>query len=123
MRISDWSSDVCSSYLIDAIDTIRDLLGVESVHAIGYCVAGTTLAATLALLTARDEAAKVRSATFFTAQVDFARAGELKLFVDDDQLKLIERLSPDGFLDGRYRAATFNLLRGRDLIWNYESGR
>src|SRR3546814_8893609 len=88
---------------IDAIDTIRDLLGVESVHAIGYCVAGTTLAATLALLTARDEAAKVRSATFFTAQVDFARAGELTLFVDDDQLKLIERLSPDGFLDGRYK--------------------
>ncbi|WP_119035698.1 PHA/PHB synthase family protein [Hephaestia caeni] len=104
---------------IDAIDTIRDLLGVEGVHAIGYCVAGTTLAATLALLAARDEAAKVKSATFFTAQVDFARAGELKLFVDDDQLKLIERLSPDGFLDGRYMAATFNLLRGRDLIWNY----
>ncbi len=35
---------------IDAIDTIRDLLGVEGVHAIGYCVAGTTLAATLAYL-------------------------------------------------------------------------
>ena len=33
---------------IDAIDTVRDLLGVEAVHAIGYCVAGTTLAATLA---------------------------------------------------------------------------
>src|SRR3546814_7683687 len=94
---------------IDAIDTIRDLLGVESVHAIGYCVAGTTLAATLALLTARDEAAKVRSATFFTAQVDFARAGELKLFVDDDQLKLIERLSPDGFLDGSSEEHTSEL--------------
>jgi hypothetical protein len=24
-----------------------------------------------------------------------------------------------GYLDGRYMAATFNLLRGRDLIWNY----
>ncbi|HVJ00313.1 MAG TPA: class I poly(R)-hydroxyalkanoic acid synthase [Sphingomonas sp.] len=104
---------------IDAIDTIRDLLDVESVHAIGYCVAGTTLAATLAVLAARGEAEKVKSATFFTAQVDFARAGELKLFVDDDQLKLIESLSPEGFLDGRYMAATFNLLRGRDLIWNY----
>src|SRR5258708_36393393 len=33
---------------IDAIDTIRDLLDVEGVHAIGYCVAGKTLAATLA---------------------------------------------------------------------------
>jgi polyhydroxyalkanoate synthase len=104
---------------IDAIDTIRGALGVEGVHAIGYCVAGTTLAATLAVLTARGEAAKVATATFFTAQVDFAQAGELNLFVDDEQIKLLEALSPEGFLDGRYMAATFNLLRGRDLIWNY----
>ncbi|TKD51771.1 PHA/PHB synthase family protein [Sphingomonas baiyangensis] len=104
---------------IDAIDTIRELLGVESVHAIGYCVAGTTLAATLALLEARGEAGKVASATFFTAQVDFEQAGDLNLFVDDEQLKLIQSLSGDGYLDGRYMAATFNLLRGRDLIWNY----
>jgi polyhydroxyalkanoate synthase len=104
---------------IDAIDTIRDLLDVPAVHTIGYCVAGTTLAATLALLAARGEAGKVASATFFTAQVDFTRAGDLNLFVDDEQLKLVEQLSADGFLDGRYMAATFNLLRGRDLIWNY----
>ena len=104
---------------IDAIDTVRDLLGVESVHTIGYCVAGTTLAATLALLAARGEADKVASATFFTAQVDFSQAGDLSLFVDDDQMKLVEQLSSQGFLDGRYMAATFNLLRGRDLIWNY----
>ncbi|APL95401.1 class I poly(R)-hydroxyalkanoic acid synthase [Sphingobium indicum] len=104
---------------IDAIDTVRDLLGVPGVHAIGYCVAGTTLAATLALLTARGEADKVASATFFTAQVDFSKAGDLTLFVDDEQMKMVEQLSSGGFLDGRYMAATFNLLRGRDLIWNY----
>ncbi|GAA0746035.1 class I poly(R)-hydroxyalkanoic acid synthase [Sphingomonas sp. ABOLD] len=104
---------------IDAIDTVRDLLGVESVHTIGYCVAGTTLAATLAVLAARDQAAKVASATFFTAQVDFTEAGDLRVFIDDDQLAMIRSLSADGFLDGRYMAATFNLLRGRDLIWNY----
>ncbi len=104
---------------IDAIDTVRDLLKVESVHTIGYCVAGTTLAATLALLAARGQADKVASATFFTAQVDFSQAGDLTLFVDDEQMKMVERLSTGGFLDGRYMAATFNLLRGRDLIWNY----
>ena len=104
---------------VEAVDTIRDLLGVPAVHTIGYCVAGTTLAATLALLAARGEAAKVASATFFTAQVDFSRAGDLTHFIDDEQLALIGTLSPQGFLDGRYMAATFNLLRGRDLIWNY----
>ncbi|WP_416463059.1 PHA/PHB synthase family protein [Sphingomonas sp. VDB2] len=104
---------------IDAIDTVRDLLKVESVHTIGYCVAGTTLAATLALLAVRGQADKVASATFFTAQVDFAQAGDLTLFVDDEQMKLVDQLSAGGFMDGRYMAATFNLLRGRDLIWNY----
>ena len=59
------------------------------------------------------------SATFFTAQVDFAQAGELQHFIDDEQLKMVASLSPEGFLDGRYMATTFNLLRGRDLIWNY----
>jgi polyhydroxyalkanoate synthase len=104
---------------VDAIDTIRGALDVSAVHAIGYCVAGTTLAATLALLAAREQADRVASATFFTAQVDFADAGELQHFVDEEQLKLLGALSPNGYLDGRYMAATFNLLRGRDLIWNY----
>jgi len=105
---------------VDAIDTIRDLLGVESVHAIGYCVAGTTLACTLAWLAAKDEADKVASATFFTAQVDFSEAGDLNLFVADETLQLIDQMSAEkGYLDGRYMAATFNSLRGRDLIWNY----
>jgi polyhydroxyalkanoate synthase len=104
---------------LDAIDAIRDLLETPAVHTIGYCVAGTTLAATLAVLAGRGERDKVASATFFTAQVDFERAGDLKNFVDDEQLKVIEGLAGEGFLDGRYMAATFNLLRGRDLIWNY----
>lgn len=104
---------------IDAIDSVRARLEVPAVHAIGYCVAGTTLAATLAILARRGEADKVKSATFFTAQVDFEEAGELKHFVDDQQIDTLSRLSPEGFLDGRYMAATFNLLRGNDLIWSY----
>ena len=104
---------------IEAIDHVRERLEVEAVNAIGYCVAGTTLAATLALLHRRGEQDKVKSATFFTAQVDFEQAGELLHFVDDQQLAAIQALSPEGYLDGRYMAATFNLLRGTDLIWNY----
>jgi polyhydroxyalkanoate synthase len=105
---------------VDAIDTVRELLGVPAVHAIGYCVAGTTLAATLALLEARGQADKVASATFFTAQVDFSEAGDLNLFVGDETLQLIDQIAAEkGYLDGRYMAATFNMLRGRDLIWNY----
>jgi polyhydroxyalkanoate synthase len=104
---------------IDAIDQVRERLKVPQVHTIGYCVAGTTLAATLAVLARRDESDKVKSATFFTAQVDFERSGELKNFIEDGPLGMVEQLSGDGYLDGRYLAATFNALRGKDLIWNY----
>ena len=105
---------------VDAIDTIRDLLGVEAVHAIGYCVAGTTLAAALGYLHAHKDEKKVKSATFFTAQVDFSEAGDLKLFTGPETMGLLDELTKEkGYLDGRYMAATFNLLRGRDLIWSY----
>ncbi len=104
---------------IEAVDFVRERLGVPAVNAVGYCVAGTTLAATLAVLARRGQADKVASATFLTAQVDFEQAGDLKLFVDDRQLELIRQASKGGYLDGRYMAATFNLLRGTDLIWNY----
>lgn len=118
MKDVEWA-DYVDNGQIDAIDAVRKLLKVEHVHTIGYCVAGTTLAATLAVLAARGQADKVKSATFFTAQVDFSEAGDLTLFVDDEQLDLIKSLGAEGFIDGRYMAATFNLLRGRELIWNY----
>ncbi len=104
---------------IEAIDHVRGRLKVPAVHTIGYCVAGTTLAATLAILARRDEADKVASATFFTAQVDFELSGDLRNFIDDAQIKMLENLSTDGYLDGRIMAATFNSLRPSDLIWNY----
>ena len=104
---------------IDAIDTARSVLDVRDVHAIGYCVAGTTLAATLAILAATGAADKVRSATFFTAQVDFSTGGELLHFIDDQQIAMMEALSaPQGYMDGRFLALTFNMLRGKDLIWS-----
>lgn len=105
---------------IEAVEAVRAVLKVKAVHTIGYCVAGTKLAAALALLDARGEADKVASATFFTAQVDFSEAGDLSLFLGDEQMQMIQQMSAEkGYMDGRYMAATFNMLRGRDLIWNY----
>ncbi len=104
---------------IEAIDVVRERLGVPAVHAIGYCVAGTTLAATLAMLARRGEADKVASATYFTAQVDFSEAGELKAFIDEQQMAAVDSLASEGFVDGRYLSLAFNLLRSPDLLWAY----
>lgn len=103
---------------IDAIDMVRDTLDVPSVNTIGYCVAGTTLAATLAVLHAQKREDIVESATFFTAQVDFETSGDLMTFVDEGHLKLVDTLSSKGYMDGRYLSLTFNMLRSNDLIWS-----
>lgn len=105
---------------IHAIDVVREICGAPAVHTIGYCVAGTYLAATLAVLQARGAADKVATATFLTAQVDLSDCGDLGIFVDEAGLDTIARLTADKpYLDGRYMATTFNLLRSNDLIWNY----
>lgn len=85
---------------LDAIDHVRARLSVPAVHAIGYCVAGTTLAATLAVMARRGEADKVASATFFTAQVDFEAAGDLLHFVDEQHSPRSKRLAPTAISTG-----------------------
>jgi len=106
--------------MLTAIDEARRLCKVKAVHTIGYCVAGTTLAAALAVLAANGEADKVASATFFTAQVDMSECGDLAVFIDDAVLETIARLTAEKpWLDGRNMALTFNMLRSNDLIWSY----
>jgi polyhydroxyalkanoate synthase subunit PhaC len=112
------------TYVLDGqMTAIREVLahtGAVATHVIGYCVAGTTLAATLAYLKATGAADMVRSATFFTAQVDFKYAGDLQVFVDDEQIDSIRTMGAEtGVTSGRVMATTFNLLRSNDLIWNY----
>ncbi|TPE62670.1 class I poly(R)-hydroxyalkanoic acid synthase [Sandaracinobacter neustonicus] len=105
---------------LQAIDLVLKASGAPATHVIGYCVAGTVLAATLAYMTATGQAEKVRSATFFTAQVEFSEAGDLLNFVTPPMLETVNQLAAkDGFLDGRWLATTFNMLRPTDLLWNY----
>ncbi len=102
-----------------AIDAIKQATGEDKVHAIGYCVGGTLLSVVLAAMAARGDD-RVVSATFFAAQVDFTYAGDLKVFVDEDQLKIVEeRMAERGYLEGKAMVTVFNLLRSNDLIWPY----
>ncbi|MFZ5610059.1 MAG: PHA/PHB synthase family protein [Pseudomonadota bacterium] len=105
---------------LKAIEVARQAAKVAGIHVVGYCIAGTLLAAALAYLSARGEAGQVKTATFFTAQVDFTKAGELQVFVDEKQLEAIDkRMAEKGYLDSAAMATTFNLLRANDLIWSF----
>lgn len=102
-----------------ALDTIKQATGEEEVNAIGYCVGGTLLAATLALH-GQEGDKRIRTATLFTTQVDFTHAGDLKVFADEDQIDVIERgMKATGYLDGSKMATAFNMLRASELIWPY----
>lgn len=101
------------------LDTVERATGEHEVNAIGYCVGGTLLAAALALM-AQEGDDRIKSVTFFTTQVDFTYAGDLKVFVDEDQVAALERaMSERGYLEGTKMATAFNMLRSGDLIWPY----
>lgn len=106
--------------LYEAVDAVGKATGEEKVDTIGYCIGGTMLATALCLM-AKKEDRRINSATFFTAQADFAEAGDLGLFVDDAQLDAIEKQmdAAGGVLEGQAMAATFNMLRSKDLIWSF----
>ena len=104
---------------LTAMDVIEKVTGEMKVHTAGYCVGGTLLATTLAWL-AEKRRVRVTSATFFAAQVDFTHAGDLLVFVDEDQISALERdMQEAGVLEGSKMAMAFNMLRSNDLIWSY----
>ncbi|MGG5810034.1 PHA/PHB synthase family protein [Falsiroseomonas sp. CW058] len=102
-----------------ALDAIEKATGEKTINAIGYCLGGTLLACTLAHMAARKDN-RIRSATYFVTMTDFEEAGELGVFIDEEQLQgLEEKMSKRGFLEGREMATTFNMLRANDLIWSF----
>jgi polyhydroxyalkanoate synthase len=102
-----------------ALDAIEKATGEKSVNAIGYCLGGTLLASTLAHMAARRDT-RIKSATYFVTMTDFSEAGELGVFIDEEQLQgLEEKMQKRGYLEGREMATTFNMLRANDLIWSF----
>jgi polyhydroxyalkanoate synthase subunit PhaC len=105
--------------IIAAVDAVEEATGVSDINAIGYCIGGTLLASTLAYMAEKGDE-RIKSATFFTALVDFEKAGELTVFIDDEQIEAMEKsMAEKGYLEGREMATTFNMLRSNDLIWSF----
>jgi polyhydroxyalkanoate synthase len=105
--------------ILTGVDVVEKATGERGVDTIGYCVGGTLLAVTLAWCAATGDD-RIKSATFFTTQVDFTHAGDLKAFVDEEQVRVLEEsMKERGYLEGQKMASSFNMLRPNDLIWPY----
>lgn len=104
----------------DATQQVMTQTGVDKVNTVGYCIGGTLLSCALAHMAAKGDK-RINSATFFAAQQDFAEAGDLLLFTNEEWLQSIEQQMDQtgGFLPSQSMADTFNALRGNDLIWSF----
>ncbi|MCS4502998.1 class I poly(R)-hydroxyalkanoic acid synthase [Arhodomonas aquaeolei] len=105
--------------VLAAMDAAGKATGESEINMVGYCLGGTLLASTLAYLKAKGDE-RVNSATFLTSLIDFEQPGELEVFIDEEQLAMLERqMNEIGYLPGQQMAATMSSLRANDLIWSF----
>ncbi len=112
--------DYVTEGLYKALDVVIAETGAKSVNTVGYCIGGTMLSTGLAHM-AKTGDKRIKSATFFTAQADFVKGGDLRIFIDDKTLASMEEESEraGGVIGARHMAQAFNMLRGNELIWSY----
>ena len=106
--------------IYEALDVVTKATGQDKINTVGYCIGGTLLASTMAVM-AQTGDERINSATFFASQSDFEEAGDLKVFTDDAAIQYIkdEIEHAGGVLDATVMGETFNFLRANDLVWSF----
>lgn len=106
--------------VLASLDHIEKATGEKSTNVIAYCIGGTLLTITLAWMKANGMEDRIASCTFLTTLIDFAKAGELKLFTGKKQIEAMENsMKQAGVLSGDYLQKTFAILRANDMIWSF----
>jgi len=111
--------DYRSQGVMAAIDAVQTICGDAKVHAVGYCLGGTLLTIAAAAM-ARDRDLRLASLTLFASQTDFTEAGELQLFITEDQLDFLnDMMQSQGYLTSAQMGGAFQMLRSNDLVWSH----
>ncbi len=111
--------DYLTEGIIAALDAVEVATGEHEVHGLGYCIGGTLIGVGLGYLAGINDQ-RLKTATMFTAQVDFSEPGDLAVFIDEKQLDNLDRMMGDkGYLEAQAMFTTFNMLRSNDLIWSF----
>jgi polyhydroxyalkanoate synthase len=111
--------DYLTDAALTAVEKVCEQTGEKEINAVGYCLGGTLLGATIAYMAATKDK-RIASATFLTSMLDFSIPGELGVFIDEQQVASLEKkMQERGFLEGTEMAGTFNMLRSNDLIWSF----
>jgi polyhydroxyalkanoate synthase len=111
--------DYRSKGVMAAIDAVQSICNKRQIHGVGYCLGGTLLSITAATM-ARDNDQRLASLTLFAAQTDFSEAGELQLFITEDQLNFLnDMMQTQGYLSTAQMGGAFQMLQSNDLIWSH----
>lgn len=112
--------DYSKNGIYAAVDTVLEITGSKKLNAVGYCIGGTLLSATMSHM-AKHGDDRIASATFFASQSDFELSGDLQVFTDKPARKYIDTIVEDhgGIMPGKQMYETFNWLRPIDLVWRY----
>ncbi|WBU65241.1 class I poly(R)-hydroxyalkanoic acid synthase [Paracoccus aerodenitrificans] len=108
--------DYVSAYL-SVMDAVEEITAEPKLNAIGYCIGGTTLSLTLALMAQRGDD-RVNAATFFTTLTDFSEQGEFTPFLQDDFVEgIASEIERSGIFASHLMSRTMSFLRANDLVW------
>ena len=102
-----------------ALDAIKSCTGEEDINAIGYCLGGTLLAATVAYMKKKNDY-RIKSTTYLATLIDFEDPGEIGIFINETAISALEKqMNSLGYYDGRMMSFSFNLLKENDLFWSF----
>ncbi len=106
--------------VLNGIEVVQKITGVEKVNTLGYCIGGTLLGVALAVLYARKKDI-VNSATFLAAMLDFTDIGPMGDVIEEALVKKLERgeIHSNGVMSGKTMEKAFNIIRAKDLVWKY----
>jgi len=112
--------DYVNNGALKAIEITRSISGAEKINLLGYCLGGTLVSIASSILASRNEKS-INAITFLASMVDFSDIGPMGDIINAALVKKLERgeLLKDGIMHGHDMETAFNLIRAKDLIWNY----
>ena len=111
--------DYVQDGIFEATRVVKDITGEKKMNAVAWCIGGTILGSALGVMQKKRDAS-IGSATFLTTLLDFSDAGDLGVFLDQEDVDMrAAQVSKDGVMSGKSLALGFNMLRSNDLIWSY----